>query len=310
VYDDGDDDVLDAIAAMAQDGDGDVEDRPERVYWWERRALRFPERQWRREFRVSKMVFNFVLDKIVSHDVFRVARNITRPIPVEKQLAIFLYRVGRPYPGVASVADKFEVSSSTVVAITSRVARAIRARLGHMVHMPKSGALKKEMKKGFTDRGYEGGVVVIDGTGVCIVPPTKMVRAGQRHVFVGKSSSAQKRYQIACDASMRIGEVVEDDEEDLLLVRDLAGVGDGAARGRAERRAGCLEAFRAGARGALQRRRADALDLLDLEGEVEEGELLRQVPGGALLLLAALLLGRPLGHSPGGARGGRGGGEG
>lgn len=192
---------------MAQNGDGFIEDRPERVYWFERRALHFPEKQWRREFRVSKNVFNFVLDKILSHAVFRVAPHISRPISVEKQLAVFLWRVGRPYPGVASIAEKFEVSSSSVVAITSRVARAIRERLGHIVHMPKSGALKKEMMKGFTDRGYKGGVVVIDGTGICIVPPTEMVRAGQRHVFVGKSSSAQKRYQIACDATMRIRHV-------------------------------------------------------------------------------------------------------
>jgi hypothetical protein len=207
VYDDGDGDVLDAIAAMAQDGDGDVEDRPERVYWWEKRALRCNEKHWRMHFRVSKNVFNFVLDKIISHDVFRVARNIARPVPVEKQLAVFLWRVGRSHPGVATVAEKFEVSSSTVVAITSRVAQAIRERLGHMVHMPKSGALKKEMTKGFTDRGYKGGVVVIDGTGVNIVPPTKMTRAGQRHVFVGKSSGASKRYQIACDSTMRIRHV-------------------------------------------------------------------------------------------------------
>lgn len=177
------------------------------MYWWERRALYFTEKHWRLHFRVSKNVFNFILDKIISHDVFRVARIITRPIPVEKQLAIFLWRVGRAFPGVAAVAEKFEVSSSTVVAITSRVAQAIRERLGHMVHMPKSGAIKKEMMKGFSNRGYRGGVVVIDGTGVNIVPPTNMTRAGQRHVFVRKSNGASKRYQIACDSTMRIRHV-------------------------------------------------------------------------------------------------------
>ena len=78
--------------------------------------------------------FNFILDKITSH-VFRVARNITRSIPVKKQLAIFFWRVGRASPGVAAVTEKFEVSS-TAVAITSRVAQVIRERLGHMVHMP------------------------------------------------------------------------------------------------------------------------------------------------------------------------------
>ena len=119
------------------------------MYWWERRALYLTEKYGRLHFRVSKNVST----SITSHDVFRVERNITRPIPVGKQLAIFFWRVGRASPGVASVADKFEVSS-TAIAITSRVAQVIRERLGHKVHMPKSGAIKKNMMKDVWSRGY------------------------------------------------------------------------------------------------------------------------------------------------------------
>ena len=195
-----------AVASFAIDAGADVV-RPGRTFWWETRALNYDEKNWRLHFRVSKNVFNFVLDKIVSHDAFRVAKNITRPVPVEKQLAIFLYRVGKVHPGVASIADKFEVSSSTVVASTERVARAIIGRLSTIVNLPKDGKAKKTMMKGFERRGYKGGVVTVDCTGIRIVAPTAVSRAGQKHVYVGKEKYVCKRYQVACDATLRIRHV-------------------------------------------------------------------------------------------------------
>ena len=194
------------VASYANDADADAV-QPERTFWWETRALHFNEKKWRRCFRVSKDVFNFVLDKIVSHDGFRVAKNITRPVPVEKQLAVFLYRVGKVHPGVAAIADKFELSSSTVVACTERVARAIIERLSYIVNFPKDGAQKQKMMKGFERSGYKGGVVTIDCTGIRIVAPTAVTRAGQKHVFVGKEKFVCKRYQVACDSTLRIRHV-------------------------------------------------------------------------------------------------------
>ena len=114
-----------AVANFANDDPGTDSVRPEKTFWWEVRALKFDEKKWRQHFHVSKSVFNFELDEIVSHDVFRVAGNMTRPVPVEKQVAVFLYRVCKVHPGVASIADKFAMSSSTVVACTERVACAI-----------------------------------------------------------------------------------------------------------------------------------------------------------------------------------------
>jgi len=195
-----------AVAGSAKDQPHDAP-RPDRTYWYETRALHFNDKFWRHFFRVSKSVFNFVLDKIVSHDAFRVAINITHPVPVDKQLAVFLYRVGKSHPGVAAIAEKFELSPSTVVACTERVSRAIIDRLAYLVSLPKDGEQKKNMKQGFTRRGYEGGVVAVDCTGVRIVAPTAVVRAGQKHVFVGKEKYVCKRYQVACDTTLRIRHV-------------------------------------------------------------------------------------------------------
>lgn len=182
--------------------------RRKRCFWFETRGLELDAKTWRTHFRVSKYVFNYVLDQIVSHDAFRTAPNTTSSaIDVGKQLAIFFFRVGRSHPGVATIAEKFEVSPSTVVLVTERVARAIRDCLAHVVHLPKDGDAKKDLKKGFTARGYKGGVVAIDCTGIGIVTPTAVTRAGHRNVFVGKDKGTTKRYQVACDMSMRIRHV-------------------------------------------------------------------------------------------------------
>jgi len=196
-----------AVANFVIAADAANESRPARTFWWETRALEFDEKKWRQHFRVSKNVFNYLLDQIVSHDVFRVAKNITCAVPVEKQLAVFLYRVGKVHPGVASIAEKFEMSSSTVVACTERVVLAIIERLSHVVNLPKDGKEKKEIKKGFERKGYKGGVVTIDCTGIRIVAPTAVSRAGQKHVFVGKEKFVCKRYQVACDSTLLIRHV-------------------------------------------------------------------------------------------------------
>ena len=192
-----------AVAATCVAAGVDTEPKRARTYWFEEIALNFNDKDWRSFFRVPKAVFNYVLDKILSHDVFR-ASSKTHPIDVGKQLAIFLYRIGSSRPGINKIAVKFEVAAGSIVNITARVARAINERLGFVVHFPKSGSGKERIMQGFAKRGYRGGVAIIDGTGVPVVPPTAVTRAGQRQVYMGKDAKLTQRYQVACDMNCRI----------------------------------------------------------------------------------------------------------
>ena len=180
------------------------QERPPSVLWYEKRGIHLSEKVWRNQFRVSKTVFNHVLDQIAGHELFITQRAGRRAIDVGKQLAIFLFRVGSSHPGVHKIAEKFEVSASTVVHVTKRVALAIKDCFGHNVHLPTGGAEKKKMLKGFTKRQYEGAFVVIDGTGVEVVPSTATTRAGLRNVYKGKDKGLAIRFQVACDMDMRI----------------------------------------------------------------------------------------------------------
>jgi hypothetical protein len=179
-------------------------ERPENVFWFEKRGIHLSEKKWRNHFRVSKTVFSHVLDQIAGHSLFKTHRAGRRAIDIGKQLAIFLYRVGGSHPGVLKISEKFEVSTSTVVHVTKRVALAIKDCFGHNVRLPTGGAEKKNMTQGFTGRQYNGGYVVIDCTGVEVVPSTKTTRAGLRHVHRGKDKGLAIRFQVACDMDGRI----------------------------------------------------------------------------------------------------------
>jgi len=76
-------------------------------------------------------------------------------------------------------------------------------------------------------------------------------------------------------------EEVEDGDLELLDARHLGGVDDGAARARAERLLGRLEALGATVLVALHRRRANGDDALDAMGEVGEAQLKHHGPGHA-----------------------------
>lgn len=162
--------------------------KQDRAYWYEKIALNFDPKNWRLHFRVSKVVYNYVLDAIIKHKSFRVADHITNPIDIGKQLAIFLYRVGSTRPGVARIAKLFEVSTGTVVNVTARVGHAILECLGHLIFLPKDGPHKKKMMAGFERRGYRGAVVILDCTGIGVVCPTVVTRAGQ---FTSRTAAAR-----------------------------------------------------------------------------------------------------------------------
>jgi hypothetical protein len=92
---------------------GEEEERPAPSTFWEKRALFFDERRWKLYFRVPQVVFNSVLERIKDHPVFRVSRNVgRRSVPVAKQLAIFLMRMGFRKGATGKVADMMGASCS------------------------------------------------------------------------------------------------------------------------------------------------------------------------------------------------------
>ena len=91
--------------------------------------------------------------------------------------------------------------------MTKRVELALKDCFGNNVHLPTGGAEKEYMIKRFTSRRHEGVYVVIDCSGVQVVPSTATTSAGLRHVLKGKDKDLSIRFQVACDMVGRIRHV-------------------------------------------------------------------------------------------------------
>lgn len=112
--------ILAAVAATQRKG---FKRRHISANWAEYNDLGFTnEKEWVGMFRLTRAVFDEVVDSIKGHAIFAAPRNIgERKLSVDKQLAIFLMRVGSAKP-IHEIRKLMGVSETTVTTCTRRVA--------------------------------------------------------------------------------------------------------------------------------------------------------------------------------------------
>jgi hypothetical protein len=176
----------------------------ERSAWWAemQNPAIVSDAQWRAELRLPRDVFDFVVRSIARDATFRVPSNVgARAVPVAKQLACFLLRVGNAL-GVTTAAKNLAISKSTAVECTRRVSRAIFRCLGERITMGSNGSrLKALVKAQFTKRKFHGGVGIVDCTHTRVVVPAHIVRAAQASVFVDRQGLMTLSYQCVTDCA-------------------------------------------------------------------------------------------------------------
>src|ERR1700730_12006902 len=123
--------------------------------------------QFRQKVRVDPPIFDGILEKIRDHHIFHNNSNVPQ-LPVENQLAIFLYRAGH-YGNAASpeaIGHWAGVSPGTVVNATNRVMVAVLTLHDELIHLPTSD--EKESAKrwvaGKVCPEWRDGYLVVDGT--------------------------------------------------------------------------------------------------------------------------------------------------
>jgi len=144
---------------------------------------------WKHWFRIPKVVFNVVLDKISKLDVFKVPINVgARAVEVDRQLAIFCLRTkGLP---VMTIQSNMDVSPSTVSAVTFRVCLAILEAFPDTINFAKNGtARKQEQMDAFAEAGFPGARCVIDVTKVKTKVEAKVLRAGNRNRWADRKGN-------------------------------------------------------------------------------------------------------------------------
>jgi len=123
--------------------------------------------QFRRKVRVDPPTFDGILEKICNHRIFHNNSNVPQ-LPVETQLAIFLFRVGH-YGNAASpeaIGHWAGVSPGTVANSTNRVMVALLALHDELIRLPTSE--EKEVVKEWVAKKvcpeWRDGYLVVDGT--------------------------------------------------------------------------------------------------------------------------------------------------
>ena len=154
------------------------------------------ESEWVAMFRLPRAVFNEVVDNIEAHECFRAPRNIgERKLSVDKQLAIFLMRVGSALP-IHDIRKKMGVSESSVTTSTRRVARAVISAFGHLLRMPVNGSARKaQVAAMFAATDFHAAAGIIDCTHVLINVPTEDRRKGVHGAYLDRKGRATLTYQ-------------------------------------------------------------------------------------------------------------------
>jgi hypothetical protein len=175
--------------------------KPKTRFWDNASSLN--DDQFKSFFRVPKVVFNTILEKISTSYYFLTSRNVgARKVNIDRQLAIFLLRAaGQTCSAIASLCD---VSLSTVPASTERVCMAIIECFPHAVRFATVGEEKKRDTDAFAAEGFEGARCVIDVCKFEVTVEAAVLAAGQRHAFADRHSNIVQSYQFAVNHGYRI----------------------------------------------------------------------------------------------------------
>ena len=189
--------ILAAVAATQQRKRVALKRRHISALWAEYNNLDCTdESEWVAMFRLPRAVFEEVAGKIEGHAVFSAPRNVgERKLSVDKQLAMFLMRVGSNLP-ISKIRKFMGVSENSVTMCTRRVARAVVSCLGHLLQMPKNGSARKAKVVAMfeaTDFGAARGI--IDCTHISVNVPTAARRKGVYGSYLNRKGQPTLTFQ-------------------------------------------------------------------------------------------------------------------
>jgi hypothetical protein len=179
-----------------------MDTRKPKTYFWDN-ASALNDDQFKSFFRVTKLVFNSVLETISASNIFLTPSNVgARAVTVDRQLGIFLLRAGAKTCSI--IATLMDVSMSSVVTSTERVCMAIIECYPHAIHMAPQGPEKDMAMQSFANKGFPGATSIVDVCKIQVTVETQVARAGLRHTYTDRHHMVVQSYQFAVDADYRI----------------------------------------------------------------------------------------------------------
>ena len=101
--------------------------QPKSNHWYEMILFNYDDTRFRKTLRMKQSTFWIIVNKIRDHESFQ-----KQQIPIEKQLAVVLYRLGEKST-IWDICSKFGIAEGTVLLFTSRIISAIKSLKSQVV---------------------------------------------------------------------------------------------------------------------------------------------------------------------------------
>lgn len=142
---------------------------PRAQSWYEETLPHFPESVFRENFRLNRCTFRYIVS--VCKSMVRQDTNMRRAIPLEKRVAIGLYRLATSAED-RTVANLFGVSRSSVNIIFREFCSVVVRRLEpRYVRFPSAQGLAEHLRQFTAVAGFPQGIGALDGCHIEVCPP-------------------------------------------------------------------------------------------------------------------------------------------
>ncbi|CAN7946620.1 unnamed protein product, partial [Ixodes hexagonus] len=142
---------------------------PREKSWYEMTLPHLPDSGFRENFRVSRSTFNYIVS--ICEHLRRQDTNMRRAIPLDKRVAIGLYRLATSAED-RTVANVFGVERSSVNVAFKEFCRAIVQRLEpRYIRFPRTSELAEHLRQFAAVTGFPQGMGALDGCHIEVSPP-------------------------------------------------------------------------------------------------------------------------------------------
>ncbi|XP_071492455.1 uncharacterized protein [Diadema antillarum] len=171
--------------------------------WWEERAFpHFSDREWTRNFRMSRASFDLLCTSLREELSELIPTNIRKPIPLEKRVAVALWRLATPCE-FRTIGHLFGIGRSTACKIVHEVVAAIISGVyPNYVKWPTDENLRAVLRGFEVYRGMPQCAGAIDGTQIHVTPPSEF-----QADYLNRKGFHSINLQAVCDHRLRFTDI-------------------------------------------------------------------------------------------------------
>ncbi|KAJ4437797.1 putative nuclease HARBI1 [Periplaneta americana] len=176
-------------------------DRPKNENYFEHTIPRYNDSEFVEHFRVSRHVAESVSQQFEISQYFHYQSGRHGKLGSFQQIIIFLWFAGHQTSSFRDVADRFDISISSLFKIIRKITYFLSNLSQHIISWP-TPAEKNEIERNFRENGFPGVIGVIDGSHIKIDKPSN-----DPDSYLNRKHFHSIQLQVVCDHQRRIRDI-------------------------------------------------------------------------------------------------------